>query len=74
MSARLCSKALPSTEPKPAELLLTTSMMPLSCSDEKGETIEGKKIVIELGVVTGCSVQARTFWHDLLCKCNFLTL
>eukprot|EP01127_Copromyxa_protea_P014458 TRINITY_DN402_c0_g1_i2.p1 TRINITY_DN402_c0_g1~~TRINITY_DN402_c0_g1_i2.p1 ORF type:complete len:160 (-),score=23.53 TRINITY_DN402_c0_g1_i2:89-541(-) len=32
------------------------------------ENIEGQKVVQEFGIVTGCSVQARTFWHDISCR------
>jgi len=30
--------------------------------------IEGKIVVEEFGLVTGCAVHARTFWHDLLSR------
>jgi len=30
--------------------------------------IEGKLIVEEFGMVTGCAVHARTFWHDVLSR------
>ena len=39
-----------------------------------GDIISGYKIVEELGVVAGSSVQARSFFHDLWCMYNALLI